>query len=67
MEPVDGVEVKAQEKSIAFDLGDTKGKRTAETAKEGEQPSPDGLSLNPTAVEDTESGSHNIVPARASA
>ena len=59
MKPVDGGETKAEGKSIAFGLGDTKGKKAAETAKEGEQTLPDDLFPNTTPAKDTDSGSQN--------
>ena len=56
---VDGVETKAEVKSIVFSPGDTKGKKAAEPAKEGEQTLPDDLFPNPTPAKDTDSGSQD--------
>ena len=41
VKPVDGVETKAEDKSIVFGSGDTKSKKAAEAAKEGEQTLPE--------------------------
>ncbi|KAL2044112.1 hypothetical protein ABVK25_012458 [Lepraria finkii] len=59
VKPVDGVETKAEGKSIAFSPGDTKGKKAAEPAKEGEQTLPDDLFPNPTPAKDTDSDSQD--------
>ena len=56
---VDGVETKAEGKSIVFSPGDTKGKKAAEPAKEGEQTLPDDLLPKPTPAKDTDSGSQD--------
>ena len=56
---VDGVETKVEGKSIVFSPGDTKGKKAAEPAKEGEQTLPDDLFPNPTPAKDTDSGSQD--------
>ncbi len=57
--PVDGVETKAERDSIVFGSGDTKGKKAAEVAKEGEQTLPDDLFPNPTPAKDTNSSSQD--------
>ncbi len=59
VKPVDGVETKAEGKSIGFGPGDTKGKKAAEAAKEGEQTLPDDLFPSPTPAKDTDSGSQD--------
>jgi len=59
VKPVDGVETKAEWKSIVFGPGDTKGKKAAEAAKELEQTLPDDLFPNPTPAKDTDSGSQD--------
>ena len=56
VKPVDRVETKAEERGIAFNPGDTKGKKAAEAAKEGEQALPDDLFPSPTPAKDTDSG-----------
>ena len=55
VKPVDGVKTKAEGKSIVFRPGDTKGKKAAEGAKEGEQTSHEDLFPNPTPAIDTDS------------
>ena len=57
--PVDGVETKAEGKSIVSGPGNTKGKKVAEAAKEGEQTLPDDLSPIPTPAKDIDSGSQD--------
>ena len=59
VKPVDGVETKAEGKKIVFGPGDTKCKKAAEAAKEGEQTLPDDLFLNPTPAKDTDSRSQD--------
>ena len=55
---VDGVKTKAEGKSTVSGPGNTKGKKAAEAAKEGEQTLPD-LSPISTPAKDTESGSQD--------
>lgn len=57
VKPVDGVETKVERKSLVSGLGNTKGKKAAEVAIEGEKTLPDDLSLMPTPVKDIYSGS----------
>ena len=59
VKPVNGVEAKAEGKSIVFGPGDTKGENAAEAAKEGDQTLPDDLFPDPTPVKDTDLGSQN--------
>ncbi|KAL9098975.1 MAG: hypothetical protein Q9163_005458 [Psora crenata] len=54
VKPVDGVETKAEGKSIVLSPGDTKGKKAAEAVK-----LPDDMFPNPTPAKDTDSGSQD--------
>lgn len=56
LKPVDGVEIKAEGKSIVSGPAGTKDKKAAEVAKAGEQAVPYDLFPYPKPVEDKDSG-----------
>lgn len=59
VKPIDGVETKADGKSIVFGPADTDVTKAAETLKEGEQKLADNLFPNPTPAKDKDSSSQD--------